>query len=88
MGYVKMVKVASKGLFAAQAGISLYQTGNAFYTNNDNKWSVAGKASLDITIGAISVWGGPVGWAVGGVYFVGDAAGWWGNWGKAAPSLP
>ncbi len=27
--------------------------------------------------------GGPVGWLVGGVYFIGDAAGWWGNWGKS-----
>ena len=44
--------------------ISLYQAGDAFYTDNDNKWGVAGKASLDITIGAISAFGGPVGWAV------------------------
>jgi hypothetical protein len=33
-------------LFAAQAGISLYQAGNAFYTNNSNKWGVAGKAGI------------------------------------------
>jgi hypothetical protein len=27
-------------------------------------------------------WGGPIGWFVGGVYFVVDVAGWWGDWGK------
>lgn len=86
--YVKAVKIVSKGLFAAQAGISLYQAGKAFQTSNDNKWGVAGKASLDITIGAISVWGGPVGWAVGGVYFIGDASGLWGNWGNTEPNSP
>jgi hypothetical protein len=84
--YVKAIKVASKGLFIAQAGISIYQAGNAFYTKNDNKWGVAGKAGLDILIGAVSVWGGPVGWLVGGIYFIGDSAGWWGNWGQPAPS--
>lgn len=79
--YVKAVKVVSKSVFAAQAGISVYQAGSAFVTDNGNKWGVAGKAGLDITMGAITVWGGPIGWAVGGVYFVGDMAGWWGDWG-------
>ena len=53
---------------------------------NDNKWGVAGKAGLDILIGAVSVWGGPSGWLVGGIYFIGDSAGWWGNCGQPAPS--
>ena len=48
-----------------QAGISLYQAGNAFYTNNGNKWGVAGKAGLDVTIGYISLVGGPIGWGSG-----------------------
>ena len=86
MQYVKAVKVASKGLFGAQALISTYQTYDAFRTNNANAWSVAGKAGLDITIGAISTFGGPVGWGVGAVYFIGDAAGWWGNWGQPTSS--
>lgn len=73
-----------KTVFAVQVGGSLINTGVAFYNDDPNKWGVAGKASLDITIGAISVWGGPVGWAIGGIYFIGDAAGWWGDWGKPA----
>jgi hypothetical protein len=79
--YVKAVKVVSKSVFAAQVGISVYQAGSAFVTDNPNKWGVAGKAGLDIAVGAITVWGGPVGWVIGGVYFIGDIAGWWGNWG-------
>jgi hypothetical protein len=85
LNYVKAVRVVGKGLFAAQAGISLYQAGNAFYTNNSNKWGVAGKAGLDIAIGYISLVGGPIGWGIGAIYFIGDAAGWWGDWGQAAP---
>ena len=81
MKYVKAVKVVSKSVFAAQAGISVYQAGSAFVTDNGNKWGVTGKAGLDIAMGAITVWDGPIGWAVGGVYFVGDMSGWWGDWG-------
>lgn len=40
------------------------------------------KAALDIAMGAVSVYCGPVGWTIGAVYFIGDAAGWWGDWGK------
>ncbi len=86
MQYVKAMKVASKGLFGAQAVISGVQVYNAWDSNNSNKWGVTGKAGLDVTIGYISLVGGPVGWGVGAVYFIGDAAGWWGNWGQAAPS--
>jgi hypothetical protein len=32
---------------------------------------------------AIGTFGGPVGWALSGIYFLGDAAGLWGDWGKA-----
>ena len=42
----------------------------------------SGKTALGLTIGAISVWGGPVGWVAAGAYFIGDAAGWWGDWGN------
>lgn len=69
-------------MYGIQAGISLYNAGEAIYTNDKNKWGVVGKSTLDIAIGAFAVWGGPAGWIVGGVYFIGDAAGWWGDWGK------
>ena len=73
--YTKAVKVASKGVFAAQAGISLYQTYSAFKNKDSNAWGVAGKAALDVTIGYISLVGGPIGWGIGALYFIGDAAG-------------
>lgn len=82
--YTKWLKIAGRSLFGIQAGISLYNAGEAIYTNDKNKWGVVGKSTLDIAIGAFAVWGGPAGWIVGGVYFIGDAAGWWGDWGKPA----
>lgn len=80
--YVKAVRMVSKGVFVAQVGISFYRTRSAFISGNDNRWGVAGKATLDITMGAVAVWGGPVGWGVAGVYFIGDVAGLWGTWGE------
>jgi hypothetical protein len=87
--YTKGLKIVGKGLYVTQIGIAGYNTYSAWSnsdgnwrTNDGNKWGVTSKAALDLTIGAIAVWGGPVGWVVGGVYFIGDAAGWWGDWGK------
>ena len=88
LGYVKAVRVFGKGVFAMQAGISIYQAGNALITDNPNKWGVTGKAGLDIAMGGVTMWVGPVGWVVGGVYFVGDLSGWWGDWGKPASYYP
>ena len=86
--YVKGMKVLSKRLFVTQALLSGYQTYNAFKTGNSNAWGVAEKAGLDVTIGYISLVGGFAGWGVGAIYFIGDAAGWWGNWGQPTPSSP
>jgi hypothetical protein len=82
LGYVKAVRVAGKGVFALQVGISGYQAYSAFKNNDPNAWGVASKAGLDVTMGAIGIWGGPVGWVVSATYFIGDVAGWWGDWGK------
>ena len=79
--YVKGLKVVGKLSFGVQVGVSLVNVGKAFYDHDSNKWGVLGKGGLDVAIGAVAVWGGPVGWAIGGVYFIGDAAGWWGDWG-------
>jgi RHS repeat-associated protein len=73
--YVKGVKVVSRGLFYVQAGVSIFQTGYAFANNDPNKWEVAGKSALDVTMAYIGTFGGPVGWAVSGAYFIGDATG-------------
>jgi hypothetical protein len=35
-----------------------------------------------------TIYGGPVGWGVGAVYFIGDIYGWWGNWGEPTPIKP
>lgn len=89
MKYVKGVKVVSKGLFWTQAGLSTYNAVSAWRnsdrdwtTNQGNKWGVTTKAALDIAIGAISLWGGPIGWIIGGAYFIADAAGAFDSWSK------
>lgn len=80
--YFKIMKGAGKGLFIAQTIISGYQGIYAFVEDNPNKWGVAGKATLDITIGVISAYTGPIGWVAGTIYFIGDTQGWWGTWGE------
>lgn len=88
--YFKALKVVSKGAFFAQVGISSVQTFDAWSnsdhdwtTNDGNKWGVTGKAALDISMAGVAAFGGPAGWVVSGVYFLGDAAGLWGDWGEA-----
>jgi RHS repeat-associated protein len=84
LNYFKAVKVVSKGLFVAQGVISGIQVYNAFANGDNNKWGVLTKGTLDVGMAYVGLVGGPIGWAVSGAYFLGDAAGLWGNWG--APS--
>ncbi len=86
MRYSKAIKVMSRGVFAAQTVISGIEAYNAWEGNNSNKWGVTAKAGLDVTIGYVSLIGGPVGFAIGALYFIGDASGWWGDWGRATPT--
>lgn len=88
--YFKAVKLGSKALLVAQVVVSTAQAISAWKNsdrnwrnNNGNKWGVSGKAALDVTMGVIGTFGGPVGWAVSGGYFLGDTLGLWGNWGEA-----
>ena len=57
-----------------QAGISLYQMSENL---EEGDYAGAAKNGLDIAIGAIGVWGGPVGAGIAAVYFIGDAFDWW-----------
>ena len=34
-------------------------------------------------MGGVATFGGPVGWIISGVYFIGDTQGLWGDWGNA-----
>jgi hypothetical protein len=86
----KFVKGGSRVLFGAQVALSGYQAVSAWVnsdhnwqTNGGNKWGVTAKSGLDITMAAIGTFGGPLGWAIAGVYFLGDVAGLWGHWGDA-----
>lgn len=61
-----------KRLFWIGTGISLYQ-GYKSFQGGDNYGVV--KAGADIVVGAIATWGGPVGWAIGGIYLFLDLTG-------------
>lgn len=61
-----------KVLFFVGAGISAYQ-GYKSYQAGDGHGVV--KAGADILVGIIATWGGPVGWAIGGIYLILDLAG-------------
>ncbi len=41
--------------------------------------------NTSVTMGAVAVWGGSIGWGVAGVYFIGDAAGGLGSFGEIKP---
>jgi len=89
LGYFKAVKLGSRGLLVAQAvvsGAQIYHVWNHsdgnWRTNEGNKWGVTAKATLDVTMGAIGAFGGPIGLGISGAYFLGDAFGVWGDWGE------
>lgn len=82
--YVKSFKIVGKVTFGLQAGISIYQSYNAIKTDNDNKWAIIGKSGLDVGIAIVVATCGPAGWTIGAVYYIGDIAGLWGNWGEPA----
>jgi hypothetical protein len=65
---VKGFKATCKGALAVTAVID---TVELTYAYNDPKFDArANKALLDVSVGVIAVWGGPVGWGVGATYFV------------------
>jgi RHS repeat-associated protein len=78
--YFKTVKLVSRVAFAAQVGVSGYQTWRAWAnsdgnwrTNDGNKWGVTSKAAIDVLMAAAGTFGGPLGWVVAGTYFLLDA---------------
>ena len=76
--YVKTVKFAKVGKIAGRAcfvvSIVLNTTEGIIAYNKGEKDKVF-KAGLNIVIGAIATWGGPIGWAIGAGYLLLDIAG-------------
>ena len=70
-------ELATKGLFVAQVVISAAQVVVAVGTNDPNTERIVARATADVVVSAVGVWGGPVGWGIATVFFVGEAAGWW-----------
>ncbi|MGB7393587.1 MAG: hypothetical protein WA913_04255 [Pricia sp.] len=91
-GYQKSVRRAArnaskfrsvgKKFFYVGAAMSVVDGGLALHRNDYNKNEVLTKAAVDIFIGAVGVWGGPIGWAISGTYFVLDVSGAFGDWGR------
>ncbi len=59
-------------LFGVGTTISIIQGAISFTKGNIGG---AVKSVVDIAVGAIATWGGPVGWAIGGIYLILDLAG-------------
>ena len=78
--YVKFVKVVGKGLFWVQAGVSTWQAVDAWRSDASLKSKVGttAKSAIDVTVAYIVLTGGPLGWTIGGVYFIVDATVGWG----------
>ena len=73
----------SKGLgvmgFYAQIGIDAYQVVHAYNRGGDLFWRTAGKATLDIAMGYVATFCGPVGLGIGLTYMALDYFGVWDN---------
>jgi len=65
-------RVAGRVLFVAGAGFAVNDMYQGARANDGVKVAQGG---LDLTVGAIGTWGGPVGWAFAGGYFAGRALG-------------
>ena len=83
MKKANIFKSAGKVFFAVGVGFSTVEFGHAFYTQDINRNEVYKKAIVDIAIGYIGLVGGPVGWIIAGTYFILDASGTFGDWGRS-----
>jgi hypothetical protein len=77
--YLNGAKLLSKGVFGVTVINSSLNAGSAFYNDDPNKWGVAGKAVLDVTMGYIGFLG-PLGFLISSTYFVLDASGAFNSW--------
>ncbi len=59
-----------RGVFYINTAISIYSIVDAI---NDGDYNTAKKSGLDITMGALATFGGPIGLGLGTAYFVMDA---------------
>ncbi|WP_158975050.1 hypothetical protein [Cellulophaga sp. L1A9] len=75
-------KAVGKKMLWVSAAISFYEVTDVLVNDDSNKWNVTTKASIDITMGLIGFYGGPIGWLVSGTYFILDISGAFGDWGK------
>ncbi|QLG45102.1 hypothetical protein [Costertonia aggregata] len=84
LGKGKVFKSVGKKLFYVGAMVSVFEAGHAYYTTDYNRKEVYAKATVDVVIGMIGTFGGPVGWVVAGSYFILDVSGAFGTWGEPA----
>lgn len=77
--YLNGAKLLGKGVFGVTVINSSLNAGSAFYNDDPNKWGVAGKATLDVTMGYIGFLG-PIGFGISATYFILDASGAFNSW--------
>lgn len=75
--YLKTMKGVGKVCFGVTAVSSALYAYDAYDNNRSDQTQRYIKAGLDVTMGAIGLWGGPIGWGVSGMYFLVDVCGGW-----------
>ena len=76
--FTRGMELLGKGALIIQIGVSIFNTAEAYTTNNEYKHKILGKSLVDIAVPALCVaFGGPIAWILGGAYFVVDVAGGW-----------
>ncbi len=83
-GKAKVFKRTGRIFFGVSVFLSGIDVIDSYVSQDANADEVAVKATLDIVMGAIGAFGGPVGWVISGAYFIFDLSGGFGDFGQRA----
>ena len=75
--YLKATKLVGKACFALTVYSSLSTIEDAYSHERPDRYRRYAKATLDGIVAGVGAFGGPIGWAIGGAYFVVDICGGW-----------
>ena len=76
-GLYKTLKVAGKAGFALTMVTSGLYAYDAYKNDRPDRNRRYIKAGADFIVGVGCLYGGPIGWAVGGAYYLADVCGFW-----------
>ena len=79
--YSKYIKGVGIAVGIISTTVSVANAVDYYYSGGED-YGVGGKASMDAVMTAVGIFGGPIGIAVSAAYFIVDASGGFGNFGK------